>query len=305
MTNKRLLLLIGGLALVTFFIMYFFNTPMMYRFDPMGGFSQKSEMMDYGAGSAGSLGMMPDIARDSMMYPPYYGDDALTVEDRVYLYSSSHDVIVRNVPEYLQQMRDYITSVEGKVLSYNTSSSEKFQSGYIYAQVPIDRFNEVNNRVGDGVKDVFREDITSQDVTGTVVNRDETVERLTEQLEARRAELAALEVGTPEYSRVQSQIQSLERQLTQARDAQEAIDEKVQYASVSIGAADSKRYFDPRGPVDPLTQFWDAVDSLGDSARSLLNLVIWVAVYSVLWLPIVLAARWIWRRFNRPKTPLV
>lgn len=303
MQNKKLFLLVGALALATFLVISYLQVPgINFRASKeMGGVSNMFAPYSGGVGMAEPM-MLDRSVDSSYIYPyppPYYGDDALDVAERMYVYSSSYDVVVRNVPEYLNQLRDYITSSGGQVLSYNVGKFDKIQSGYIQAKVPADKFDEARNRITSNVKDVVRENVDSADVTGQVVGFQEQIANLEQQLDERRAQLAELETGSSAYVQMQSQITRLEQQLEQARRALESQEENVQYSNIYVSAADSERYFDGGARPDPITEFWNALESLGDSLIGIGYLLIWVVVYAVIWLPLVLIVRWIWRRFRQ------
>ncbi len=298
MQNKKLFLLVGALALATFLVISYLQPSGMstLEFKDFGRSADNNYPTE--AGLAEPM-MLDRGAGSSYIYPPYYGDDALDVAERMYVYSSSYDVVVNNVPEYLNQLRDYILSVDGRVISYHVGKYDRTQSGYLQARVPTAVFDETKNRVTNGVKDVVRENVDSYDATGQVVGSAERVASLEGQLEERLAQLAELEAGSAAYVQMQNQITRLEQQLEQARQALESQEQNVQYSNIYVTAADSNRHFDGGARPDPLTEFWDAVESLGDSLVGLGYLLIWIVVYAVIWLPVVLVARWIWRWFKR------
>ncbi len=311
MQNKRLVLILGGLAVATLLITTAFG-PNFYGFRSMmrGPATETMPMQKLfpgeGAGyGAAEPGLMMDqqFARDissTGFFPPYYPpDDALYVDNRVTLRSANFQVIHRDVSAYMNSMKEFIESVDGRVLSYSTNSFNRYNSGYLYAKVPLNRFDETNMRAKEGVRKIVQENVSVDDITGQVVNQEEQIKRLESQIQEKEIELAGLNAGTPDYRRVQLQIETLERQLEQARSAQGTTAENTQFAAISISAADSERYYNPGVPGDFRGEFEAAWESLKETFLKLGVFAVWIAVYAVIWLPLVLLVRWVWNRFRR------
>lgn len=243
------------------------------------------------------------VESTKMIAPDYYpqpiGGDALDTEDRSYTKNSSHQVVVKDVTAYIKQMREYILSIDGRVLSTSTNTTEKYASGYIYAKVPVAKFEEATGRVTEGVQKVMDESINASDVTGQVVGIADKLQSLQDQKALKEAELAEAKAKNSSATvtlRLQQEINRFNQQIDALQKQQQATTNEVEYASVSISAASSERYF---AGSEYQPTFWEeiqnAIESLGGSGRVIARLIIWTAVYSVIWLPIMLVVKWLKR----------
>lgn len=233
--------------------------------------------------------VMDKMAVDSTgmeIMPPYYDDDALDVENRSYEQYANHSVVVDDVNTYLRGLKEYFLSINGVVLNSSLSSMDKFQSGSLYVKVPVEKFDEATGRVTENVKKVVDESVSAMDITGQVVNTTETVVALQEQKALKEAQLKDAKTEV-EKTRIQIEIDRLARQITTAQKAQESVESRTEYASLSITAADSERYFNPGSTGDFRYELERAWESLKSFVKVLFVFGIWLAVYSVIWAPII------------------
>ena len=232
------------------------------------------------------------------MPPYYYEDDALDVEDRVYQKSSSHSVIVNNVSEYLRGIKEYVLSIDGKVLSSDISSGEDYNSGSLYIKVPVIKFDEATARVTENVDKVINEYINADDVTGQLINTTENLQDLKDAKSLKEASLKDAKTEV-EKRRYEIEIERLDRQIASAEKATDRVEQKVEYASVSVTAADSERYFNPGARLSVRDEFSRAWDSAKQFLGVAVYFGIWVIAYSIIWLPIVWIVKKIFKKFEK------
>lgn len=256
------------------------------------GFGTQPSKMDIG------IGYYPEP-----LPPIYYGDDSLDVSDRSYRSSSNHQVVVDDVSSYMNEMRDYITSIEGRVLSVSVNSAEDYYSGYLYAKVPVAQFDQTNSKAVEGVEEIVSQTISTDDITGQVISAQEALQKLNDQLDLLEAQLAeAQERGdsSVQILKIQQSIDRIRSQIDAAENREDAVQQQVEYSDVNISAADSAKFF--RG-YDYEPSLWDEVKdafrSLKGSLRTLTGFAAWVVVYSVIWLPIVWIAKLVMSKFKK------
>lgn len=230
--------------------------------------------------------------------PPYYDDYALDVEERSYEKSSYHSVVVDDVSKYLRGIKEYFSSINGVILSSNMSSSGKYESGSVYVKVPAEKFDEVSVRVTEDVEKVVDENISAYDVTGQVVRTDENLQSLQDQKALKEAALLDAQTEV-EKKRIEIEISRLERQIENAQKAQESVTARIEYASVSITAAQSERYFNPQANGDIRYEFERAWESLKSFFKVAALFGVWILVYSVVWAPIVWILNKIVKKFKK------
>ncbi len=253
-----------------------------------------------------SLIAKTSMMEEPMMYPggflpPYYGDDALYVEDRVYQKSSYHSVVVDDVPAYLRGIREYVLSVGGKVLNSGVSSGAGYQNGYdsgsLYMKVPVAKFDEATARVTENVKKVFSENIDSSDVTGQLVNTTDNLQYLKDEKSLKEAALLDAQTEV-EKRRYKIEIERLDRQIADAEKGLESVEQTIEYSSITVQAADSERYYNPEARLSIYEEFLRAWESLKELLKVAGYFGIWVLVYSVVWFPIVWIIKKIFRKFG-------
>lgn len=245
------------------------------------------------------IGMGGGVVEPMMgIMPPYYGDDALDVTQRSYEQSSYHSVVVDDVAKYIRSMKEYFSSVNGIVLNSSINSGDKYDSASLYVKVPVDKFDEATGRVTEDVKKVIDESVSAYDITGQVVNTQDTVVALQEQKSLKEAQLKDAKTEV-EKTRIQIEIDRLDRQIANAQKAQENVETRTQYASLSLTAADSEKYFNPGSTGDFEYEFQRAWESLKTFIRVLAVFGIWMIVYSIIWAPVVWIVNKIVRKFKK------
>lgn len=242
--------------------------------------------------------MMPEM----MPVPPMYGgDDALDQVKRDYELWSSFSVVVEDVGGYVTALKGYVMGAEGRVLSSSMSKSDEYVYAHLTLKVPTGKFDETNGKVVDGVNDVISENVQVSDVTGTSVNLDEQMQRLQE--EQLELELQIEEtVNAAEKRRLQLQLEQKKTQIEAMQSQIDAQSERIEYGTVNVAVASDEDYFGTSGGdeikiQEELEQAWQVLWYL---LQRVLVVLIWAAVFSILWLPLVLIVVW-WKRRKQVK----
>lgn len=250
--------------------------------------------------------LVDPMMEDPMLYPggfvpPYYNDDMLNVEDRVYQKSSYHSVVVDDVPAYLRGLKEYVLSIGGKVLNSSISSGEQYQNGYnsgsLYMKVPVDKFDEATVRVTEKVETVVNESIGSNDVTGQLVGTTENLQSLKDEKSLKEA--ALLDAKTEVEKRIfQIEIERLNKQIIAAEKGLDRVEQTVEYSSITVDAADSERYFNPDARLSLKEEFLRAWESAKEFLKAIAYFGVWVLAYSIVILPIVWIVKKIAKMFQ-------
>jgi hypothetical protein len=255
------------------------------------------ETMPMDIGMPDTMMQEPDLMMG--IAPRYYEHDALLdVSQRSYQISSYHSVVVRDVSTYIDEMTTYFSSINGIVLNSSISSREKYNTASLYVKVPVEKFDEATNKTTLGVDKIVNESINSVDITGQVVNSDDAVISLEDQKIVTEAFLKDAKTET-EKAKLKIEIQKLEDRIVAAQKNKENVQNKTEYASISISAANSEKYYNPGHRGD----FYYEVDSAWQSLKSFVKVAlvfgIWLAVYSVVWAPIVWISSKIFTKFKK------
>lgn len=316
--SKKVFLVIGVLAVVSLFATLLFKNYLGTENNLSMGMKQTSfvgsappDQMIAPAGMGESMRIEQDLHANVMdsgspgftSYPyPYIApSDALGEDNRVYLKYANHSVVVNNVSEYVSQLRDYFLSIEGRILNTSINEMDRYQVVNMTIKVPVEKFDEASMKVSSGVKKVVNESISTQDITGEIVSQDEEVMRIQAEIDEKEADLAELTENTAEWRRIRTQLGNLEDQLERMSKSAANYKENVMYATLSVTAAENERYFRGAygyyGNRPDLAEifdraWWSAKGNIGN----VLSALVWLAVYSIFWAPIVILIWWLKRR---------
>lgn len=237
------------------------------------------------------------IISGSRMPNPIYNNNALEVDNRVYEKRAYHYVLVKDVASYLNQIKEYALSIDGRVLASNVSSSQNYDSGYLTIKVPVAKFEEAASRVTNEVKKVLQEQITAYDTTGALVGRNEQLAKLQDQKIQKEIELDEAKTEL-EKRRIQLAIDRLIKQIEQVEKQVKNQEVKIEYATLEISATNQESYYHGGSP-NPWQELQRAWRSMKGVLMGLLAIGAWVAVYSLIWLPIVLIVKWIVKKVKK------
>ena len=256
------------------------------------GFDQPLSTTDYSAGVSKEMGYIPPI---------YSGDNALEVDERAYQKMGYYQLVVNNPSEYLQQMKEYILSIEGRVLSTNFNTGKRYQVGNLLAKVPVAKFEESTQRVTQNVDKVVSEQVNAQDRTGRKVSLEDQIESLQEQKLDKEIELEEATTDL-ERKRLELDIKRLDNQISQLQDQLENFAETVEYSTIYVTAADSEAYFNPDTYRPTLReQFEQAWESVSGLLYIFGYILVWMIVYSLVWLPLLLLLWLLTKKFGKKK----
>lgn len=288
---NRKYLLIGGLIVVLAGGTLLFVKANNYRMPvtmPEFGMGSTTMMQDdyLSVPSKAAVGMAGDTVGYQVMPPYYGGNDALTEEQRQYQTYASYSVVVDDVAGYLGKLRETYLGMEGRVLNLSTNTSGKYQSGYMTAKVPVASFDAATQEVTKGVKKVVDQSINSTDVTGVAVGIDQQIQQLETQRSQREIDL--LEAKTDaDKKRIQLDITRLQNQIESLKKQQQSQQDQVQYATISVSAANSENVYNPNAQPDLGDTFRQAIDSVMGNLLVVAQFFIWAAVYAVVLVPAV------------------
>ena len=298
---SALLLLIVGYFLFGSLIRNFLGVPTLFsNIDLMEGVSKSIPSAGIGGGGGLNLGA-PFMAERSM--PSYDYAPAPDVSDRMVIEESHLSLQVKNVRETTEKITSYAQSIGGYMVNTNLSNPGEAPAGNITIRVPQTRMGEALSYLrGLSVKVVY-ENISGRDVTDQYVDIDarlSTLNRTKAKFETifnDAAEISDILNIQRELINVQSQIDSLKGQ-------QNYLEKSAQMAkmTVSLSTDEFSLPYAPSETFRPEVIFKTAVRSLVSSLRKAATLIIWVLVYSVIWVPVLLLyIYWKKRKSANPK----
>ncbi len=232
---------------------------------------------------------------------PGTSDNALEVDERVYEKNGRYDLVTAEVDQYMQRTKEYLLSIDGRILSSNINTTERYQFGYMRSKVPVAKFEEASQRLTENIDKIVNQQVNAIDKTGQKVELENKLTKLEEEKLDLEIQLEEAETEL-EKKRLQLQIKRIENQIEQTKKMQDSLSERVDYATLTITVADSEAYFNPRtyrpSLIEQVKQAWDSMSNL---LYLFGYVIIWFAVYSLLWLPLVLLVYFLSKKVTAKK----
>jgi NADH:ubiquinone oxidoreductase subunit C len=215
---------------------------------------------------------------------------------------ASMSIVVSKVAETQTQMIMLAEKAGGFMVNASTSSPEESSSGNFTVRVPSDKLTEVMTAYRKmGVK-VASEQITGVDITDQYTDIQARLAPLKDtyaQFDQLRREAGTIE----EKMNLLSQLQNLQSQIDSLVGQQKYLENTSTTSRITVylSADEYDLPYAPAGSWRPEVIFKQSVRDLVTTLRGLGTWLIGVAVYSVIWLPLLFIGIFVYRRFYKPK----
>ena len=284
------------LALVTGYLLFKNFLPPVYRL-----FSFRQTPSGQGlVGEKMELGMAPR----SIILPSQPGyAPAPEVEDRLVIQQSTLSLLVEKVTEAQKAINEKVKQLGGYMVNSSVTHPEEVEAatGSIAIRVPQEKLDEVLDYFRNLAVKVVSENLVGRDVTDEYVD-----------IEARLATLLKTKVKFEEILekaervddilRVQRELVNLQTQIDNLKGRQNYLEKSAQMSKVTVYLATDELSL-PYAPSQvwrPKVIFKRAIRSLVSTARKLGTALIWLGIYSVIWVPILV----VWLVLRRRKKKL-
>ncbi|MDP4010830.1 MAG: DUF4349 domain-containing protein [Candidatus Roizmanbacteria bacterium] len=226
---------------------------------------------------------------------------SLTQTDRMVVQNSYLSLVVDNVEMSAKKIITNTQSLGGFMVSSSVNNPASGGTANVEVRIPVEKLETALEAFrGLAVKVVTEnlegQDITDQftDVKARMATLQKTKLKFEEILDKATAVQDILEVQR-ELISIQSQIDSLQGQETYMLNTS-----KTAKLSIYLSTDELSLPYSPRESWRPQVVLKEAVRSLQLTVRAVANLVIWLLVYAVVWIP-VLGIIFFIRRKNRAK----
>ncbi|TKJ31320.1 MAG: hypothetical protein CEE40_02080 [Chloroflexi bacterium B3_Chlor] len=240
---------------------------------------------------------------------PYGGAEDL-VSDRMIVRTASLSLVVEDTEESLEVIENLASELRGYISDLRTWRVNDQLAASVTLRIPAESFDEARERIKDLATELENENVSGQDVTEEYVD----LEARLHNLEVAEEELLELLASAQETHRDADSILAIYREITNVRQQIEQIRGRMQYLENVSSLATLTINLTPEEveePVvepgwEPLRQARDALRTLVNALKVLVDLLIWVVLFflpmvAILSLPFVLA--WLgwyaWRRRRR------
>lgn len=273
--NNKLLIIISAVAVYLFLNNLNFNN------------IQPLRNVSYDASGFGGMVEKTSIGRVGRP-SPIYNEAApqLDVSDRKVVTESTMSLLVKNVRQALVDIQDQTESLGGYMVNTYLSSPEEADSGRIIIRVPSDNLKSMLSYLRNLPVRVVSENISGRDVTDQYVDVEARLETLNK--------TKAIYEGLLDQATDFDDIMRAQQMILQVQDQIDRYKGQLQYLDATSGAPKITVYlatdelelpFSLGKPWRPSVVFKYATRSLILTLRDVGSIVIWIGVYSVIWIP--------------------
>ncbi|MDP3998675.1 MAG: DUF4349 domain-containing protein [bacterium] len=236
-------------------------------------------------------------------YPPPVAP-APEVKDRLVVQNSHLSLLVKNVSQTLEQIRERAASLGGYMVESNLARPEEATTGQITVRIPQTKLDEALTYFRSLSVKVVSENLQGEDVTDQYVDIEARLKPLLANKE-RFEEIMDQAVKIDDILRVQQEIINLQNQIDALRGQQNYLAKTAEMSKVTIFLSTDELSlpYAPSQPWRPEVIFRHAIRSLLSNIQNLGSLIIWIVVYSIIWLPILLIILFVRSRKKNQTTP--
>lgn len=240
---------------------------------------------DQSFGSAG----LTKMSADSYIPPsPEYAPQS-NVSNRLVVTDSYMSLLVANVTEVRAKIVNYAEQNGGYMVNSNVNNPEESPTATVIVRVPSKKIDDALSFYrGLGIK-VVNENVNGTDVTDQYVDIDARITQL-ETTKAKLEDLLDRATLIADITNLTQQILSYQSQIDSYKGQQDALKKNADLAKLTIYLSTDEIAlpYTPTETFRPSVIFKLAVRSLVTSLRGIAENAIWLAVYAVIWLPLLL-----------------
>jgi len=207
------------------------------------------------------------------------------------------------VSQTVQMIKSHAESLGGYMVDANISNPIDAANGTITVRVPAENFETTLAYFRELSVKVVSENLQGTDVTDQFQDIGERL-RILEGNKFRMEQLMAQTVEISDMIQIQQQIFQLQDQIDSLKGQQQYLSQTSRLAKVTVYLSTDELAL-PYAPSEswrPAVIFKQAVRSVLTHLQKLGTLVIWLVVYSIIWIPLFVLYRMWRRRSSRTKT---
>ena len=258
------------------------------------------------AGVYSNSEMMPEMMGDyAPSSPPFFNETTpqLDVANRKVVTNSSLSLVVSNVRNSVDEIQDEVDKSGGYMVSNNVNTPEGLGSGNITIRVPSGQLRSLLTFLRNAAVKVVSENIDGYDVTDEFVDVEARLTTL-EKTKAIYEAMLSKAVNVDEIMRVQQAVLGTQDQIDSLKGRLRYLDatSRSSLITVYLSTDEFELPYTPDQPWRPNVVFKYAIRSLIEVLRTAGSAIIWVGVYSIIWLPALALVIFIRKRLQTKKT---
>lgn len=210
--------------------------------------------------------------------------------DRLVITETSLSEVVDDVAGAIDKIQDKAEQLGGFLVSSRLTKPEEAASGSIIVRVPEERLSEALDSFRAVGLRVVDEQVNGRDVTDRYEDLEARLSTL-EKTKVKFEEIFDKAVRVEDILRIQRELVSLQSQIDNVKGQQQYLEKSAKLAKVTVylSTDEFSLPYSPAEPWRPEAVFKLAVRSLVSSLRGVGTGLIWVVVYSPVWLTVLVA----------------
>jgi hypothetical protein len=223
--------------------------------------------------------------------------------DRLVVQESSLSLVVKDVREVSEKIVDFAKQNDGFMVNQNFSSPEEAPFATITVRIPSIKLQQVLNYYRGLTVKVSSENLLGTDVTDEYVDIEARLGTLNK-TKAKFEEIMAKATEIQDILNVQRELISLQDQIDSLKGRQDYLEKTAKLAKITIYLS-TDEFSLPYAPAEtfrPEVIFKKAVRALVLTLRGIAEKLIWIAVFSVIWVPALIIVYFINRWYQKRNT---
>lgn len=268
--------------LILFFIFYIFNNNTSVLSG--GNYSKSYNMVEM---ASDSVGLSSSYSRSMPMM-----ESAANVPDgaeRMVVGTYNISSLVKDAKGFLDSVSAKVSSLGGFVVSSNLRTPESTTaSGNVSLRIPSQNLAELKSFIADSSVKIVSENKSASDVTDQYYDNAARMDTLNK-TKAIYEDMLDKAVTVEEVMKVQQQIINIQTQIDSVKGRQMYLEKTTSTVIVSLNFSTDELElpYAPENKFRPAVVFKYAVRGLLTTFASLGTKAIWIAVYSVIWVPLL------------------
>jgi hypothetical protein len=223
-----------------------------------------------------------------------------TTTNRLVVQDSTLSMVVKDVRQVSDKVVEYAKQNEGFMVNENFSSPQEAPFATISVRVPSNNLPQILTYYRGLALKVTSENLTGTDVTDQYVDIEARLKTLNT-TKTKFEEIMAKAVTVQDILNVQRELISLQDQIDGLKGQQDFLKKTAELAKVTVYLS-TDEFSLPYAPSDtfrPEVIFKTAVRSLVSTLRGLVENLIWIAVFSVIWIPTLIIGILIYKWYQK------
>lgn len=221
-------------------------------------------------------------------------------QDKLVIRESSLSLLVDNVVKVQKQIIKKAEELGGYMVDSYLDNPQEMAMATVIVRVPQEKLDQALTYFRNLSIKVIAEKLQGQDVTDQYIDIEARLKTLYK-TKARFEEIMEKATQVQDILNVQREIINLQSQIDSLKGQQQYYEKNAQMAKLTVYLSTDEVAL-PYTPSElwrPQVIFKQAVRSLISSLRKFATILIWVVVYSVIWLPVGLVVFFFYRHYHK------